>query len=84
MKITQTHLYVAPLALTLTVLPLTALVAQSEPTTARPKMISIENIFDLTHTLTPGFPYNPVSGYYYPFRATTMTTIKSEGSNARR
>lgn len=48
------------------------------------KTISIENIVDMTHTLTPDTPYNPTSGYYYPFRATTMTTIKNEGSNARR
>ena len=46
--------------------------------------MSLNNIVDLTHTLTPNFPFNPTSGFYYSFRAPTLTTIKDQGSNARR
>lgn len=47
-------------------------------------LISIENIVDLTHTLTPDFPYNKVAadGDYYPFRTLPLTTIKKDGSAA--
>ena len=65
-------------------LPIAAASAQSNGPVSGQKTISVENIVDMTHTLTPSTPYNPVSGYYYPFRTTTMTTIKNEGSNARR
>ena len=58
--------------------------AEKEASAAGSSMISIENIVDMTHTLTPDFPFNPTSGYYFPFRATTLTTIRNEGSNARR
>lgn len=61
-----------------------AATAQTRDTTPVRKTVSIENVVDLTHTLTPDFPFNPTSGYYFSFRATTLTTIKNEGSNARR
>ena len=72
------------LALALLGWPAAAATAQTARGAARQKTVSIENIVDLTHTLTPDFPFNPTSGYYFPFRATTLTTIKNEGSNARR
>ena len=84
MKINQRHSFLAALALALAGLPAAEVAAQTGRSAARSKTISIDNIVDMTHTLTPDFPYNPVSGYYFPFRATTLTTIKNEGSNARR
>lgn len=68
-----------------------ATVSATVPASAQPRReapagraISIQNVIDMTHTLTPNFPFNPTSGYYFPFHATTLTTIKNEGSNARR
>lgn len=70
-------------ALAAITVPFAAAEAQTERAAAR-TTVSLENVVDLTHTLTPETPFNAVSGYYYPFRATTMTTVKNEGSNARR
>ncbi len=83
MKLPQKQLFVAALAAALGGWPAAAAMAQTGRV-AQAKTISIENIVDMTHTLTPDFPFNPTSGYYFPFRATTLTTIKNEGSNARR
>lgn len=77
----QTRPFAGLLIVAAAALPLSTAKSQ---TTNPQKTISIENIVDMSHTLTPDTPYNPTSGYYYPFRATTMTTIKNEGSNARR
>jgi len=38
--------------------------------TDRDRTISVGNIVDLTHTLTPEFPYIPVPGITFPFKAT--------------
>ncbi len=47
--------------------------------TASQQTISIKNIVDLTHTLTEDFPYNPVSGVYYPFDIDAQTSVKKNG-----
>lgn len=84
MKLGRTRPFAALLVLAAVASPPIAATAQTNGATPPQRMISVENIVDMTHTLTPRTPYNPTSGYYYPFRATTMTTIKNEGSNARR
>lgn len=68
----------------LTLASSSVVLAQTDRDANRGKMISIDNVVDLTHTLTPDFPYNSVSGFYYPFKAHTLTTIKDLDSNARR
>ena len=80
----QMRLFFTPLVLALSVLPSAAFAAQAGGGTVGQQTSSVENIVDMTHTLTPDTPFNPTSGYYYSFRATTMTTIENEGSNARR
>ncbi len=39
-------------------------------------MISISNVVDLTHTLTPEFPYIPVPGITFPFSMNPIATIE--------
>jgi hypothetical protein len=46
---------------------------------ARRQIISFENIVDLTHTLTPEFPYIPVPGITFPFSKTPIATIEKHG-----
>lgn len=41
-------------------------------------------IVDLTHTLTPEFPYIPVPGITFPFRSTPIATIAKNGVAANR
>lgn len=84
MKGKQLKLPIISLVLAVLVLPSAAIMAQSKGGTVRQQTISIENIVDLTHTLTPEFPYNPVSGVYYPFRRISQTTVEKQGvSNGR-
>jgi kynurenine formamidase len=40
------------------------------------KIIRIDNIVDLTHTLTPDFPFIPVKKLTYPFELIPMATLK--------
>jgi kynurenine formamidase len=47
--------------------------------TDRVRTISVGNIVDLTHTLTPEFPYIPVPGITFPFKATPIATIEKMG-----
>lgn len=56
-----------------------ASVGPSRADTASQRTISIRNVVDLTHTLTENFPYNPVSGIYYPFDIDVQTTVKKDG-----
>lgn len=67
------------LSVLLTGLSLTAVSAQSEADTASRQTIPVGNIVDLTHTLTEDFPYNPVSGVYYPFEIDAQTTVNADG-----
>ena len=41
--------------------------------------IHIDNIVDLTHTLTPDFPFIPVKKLTYPFELVPMATLKENG-----
>jgi hypothetical protein len=52
---------------------LTAIAApQTGPADDGPSL-SVEHFVDLTHNLTRDFPYNPVSGVYYPFDMQVQT-----------
>jgi kynurenine formamidase len=51
---------------------------------ARRRTSSFKNIVDLTHTLTPEFPYIPVPGITFPFRKTAIATIEKHGVAANR
>jgi kynurenine formamidase len=46
------------------------------------KIIKIDNIVDLTHTLTPEFPFIPVKKLTYPFELIPMATLKENGVEA--
>lgn len=46
------------------------------------KIIRIDNIIDLTHTLTPEFPFIPVKKLTYPFELIPMATLKDNGVEA--
>ncbi len=46
--------------------------------------VSIENVVDLTHTLTEDFPYIPVPGITFPFKKTPIATIEKLGVAAFR
>lgn len=46
--------------------------------------ISIENVVDLTHTLTEDFPYIPVPGITFPFKKIPIATIDKLGVAANR
>lgn len=45
-------------------------------------VIHIDNIVDLTHTLTPDFPFIPVKKLTYPFELIPMATLKDNGVEA--
>jgi kynurenine formamidase len=44
--------------------------------------IHIDNIVDLTHTLTPDFPFIPVKKLTYPFELIPMATLEDNGVEA--
>jgi kynurenine formamidase len=46
------------------------------------KVIHIDNIVDLTHTLTSDFPFIPVKKLTYPFELIPMATLKDNGVEA--
>jgi kynurenine formamidase len=46
------------------------------------KVIHIDNIVDLTHTLTSDFPFIPVKKLTYPFELVPMATLKENGVEA--
>ena len=46
------------------------------------KIIHIDNIVDLTHTLTSDFPFIPVKKLTYPFELIPMATLKDNGVEA--
>jgi kynurenine formamidase len=45
-------------------------------------IIHIDNMVDLTHTLTPDFPFIPVKKLTYPFELIPMATLKDNGVEA--
>lgn len=46
------------------------------------QVIRIGNIVDLTHTLTPEFPFIPVKKLTYPFELVPMATLEGNGVEA--
>lgn len=54
----------------------------SKPPKNEGKIIHIDNIVDLTHTLTPEFPFIPVKKLTYPFELIPMATLKDNGVEA--
>jgi kynurenine formamidase len=60
-----------------------ALVAcRNEPVKNMSNVIRIDNIVDLTHTLTPDFPFIPVRKLTYPFELIPMATLNENGVEA--
>ena len=53
---------------------------QPAPDSAR--VIHIDHIVDLTHTLTPEFPFIPVRKLTYPFELIPMATLRENGVQA--
>jgi kynurenine formamidase len=53
---------------------------QRQPSNGR--TIAINNIVDLTHTLSPDFPFIPVKKLTYPFELIPMATLKDNGVEA--
>jgi kynurenine formamidase len=51
----------------------------NHPSKNNSRIIHIDNIVDLTHTLTSEFPYIPVKGLTYPFELIPMATLKDNG-----
>lgn len=51
---------------------------------ANSNTVSIENVVDLTHTLTEDFPYIPVPGITFPFKKIPIATIDTLGVAANR
>jgi kynurenine formamidase len=46
------------------------------------RILHTDNIVDLTHTLTPEFPFIPVKKLTYPFELIPMATLKENGVEA--
>src|SRR5687767_9565643 len=46
------------------------------------RVLHIDHIVDLTHTLTPDFPFIPVKKLTYPFELIPMATLKENGVEA--
>jgi len=55
---------------------------KNEPTKNTTNVIRIDNIVDLTHTLTKEFPFIPVKKLTYPFELVPMATIENNGVEA--
>lgn len=55
---------------------------KNEPSKESGHVIHIDNIVDLTHTLTPDFPFIPVKKLTYPFELLPMATLKENGVEA--
>ena len=55
---------------------------KNEPNKNTNNVIRIDNIVDLTHTLTPEFPFIPVRKLTYPFELIPMATLKDNGVEA--
>ncbi len=53
-------------------------------TNKKSSMISIDNIVDLTHTLSEDFPYIPVPGITFPFKSEPIATLDKQGVAANK
>jgi kynurenine formamidase len=51
----------------------------NQPSTNNNRVININNIVDLTHTLDSEFPFIPVKKLTYPFELIPMATLKENG-----
>ena len=51
----------------------------NKPPKDNSRILHIDHIVDLTHTLTSEFPYIPVKGLTYPFELIPMATLKDNG-----
>ena len=54
----------------------------NKPSKDYSRILHIDNIVDLTHTLTPDFPFIPVKKLTYPFSLIPMATLKENGVEA--
>ncbi len=52
---------------------------ENKPEEKNNRTIKINNIVDLTHTLTAEFPFIPVKKLTYPFELIPMATLKENG-----
>jgi kynurenine formamidase len=55
---------------------------KNKPLKDNSQVIHIDNIVDLTHTLTADFPFIPVKKLTYPFKLIPMATLKENGVEA--
>ena len=55
---------------------------KNEPAKNTSNIIHINNVVDLTHTLTSEFPFIPVKKFTYPFELIPMATLKENGVEA--
>ncbi|NIJ52632.1 cyclase family protein [Dyadobacter arcticus] len=51
----------------------------NKPLTNNGRILHLDHIVDLTHTLTSDFPYIPVKGLTYPFELISMATLSKNG-----
>lgn len=58
------------------------LACTKENSSENSKVIHLDHIVDLTHTLTPEFPFIPVKKLTYPFELIPMATLKENGVEA--
>lgn len=49
------------------------------PAVAPLETVSLRHLVDLTHALTPQFPYIPIPGLTFPFEITPIATMESKG-----
>jgi kynurenine formamidase len=68
--------------LVITLLAIISLVSCNKPSKDESNTIHIDNIVDLTHTLTPDFPFIPVKKLTYPFELIPMATLQGNGVEA--
>jgi kynurenine formamidase len=66
----------------ITFLVIISLVSCNKQSKNENKIIHIDNIVDLTHTLTSDFPFIPVKKLTYPFELIPMATLKGNGVEA--
>ncbi len=52
---------------------------KDSPTQHHTRVIAIDHVVDLTHTLTADFPFIPVKQLTYPFELIPMATLEDNG-----
>ncbi|RYY71190.1 MAG: cyclase family protein [Chitinophagaceae bacterium] len=78
MKTNMKHLTIFTVACALSYL----IGCKSEPAKNISNVIHIDNIVDLTHTLTPEFPFIPVKKLTYPFELIPMASLEENAVEA--